>query len=193
MKVAIYVRVSTNDQSTEMQLNDLHEYVKARGLEIYKIYEDAGISGTKESRPSLNKLMDDARKRKFKAVLVWKFDRFARSLKHLVTALDDLTECGIEFISYKENIDTTTTMGRAMFGMIGVMAQIEREMIRDRVVAGLKNAKAKGRLLGRRRSVNYEKVKMLASEGLPVGKIAAQLGVSHTIVGRILKESKASV
>lgn len=188
MKVAIYVRVSTQDQSTQMQLNDLMEFIKAKNWEVHKVYEDAGISGSKQSRPALNEMMADAHKNKFKAVIVWKFDRFARSLKHLVTALDELTEYGVEFISYKESIDTTTTMGKAMFGMIGVMAQVERDMIRERVVAGLKNAKAKGKRLGRKSSIDRNRVIEL-SRTMKVGEIAKELKCSHTAVGKILRQA----
>lgn len=186
MKVAIYVRVSTSDQSTEMQLRDLQEYVAARGWEVYKVYDDAGHSGAKSSRPSLNRLMDDAKKRKFKAVLVWKFDRFARSLKHLVTALEEFNELGIDFVSFKENADTTTIMGRAMFGMIGIMAQVEREMIRERVISGLKNAKAKGKKLGRKPTIDRQMVLTLAKGGMVTSEIAKKMGISQTIVYRII-------
>lgn len=178
MKIAIYVRVSTSDQSTEMQLRDLNEFIKNRGWEIHQVYEDIGISGTKASRPALNRLMNDARSRKFKAVVVWKFDRFARSLKHLITALEEFSELGVDFVSYKENLDTTTSMGKAMFGMIGVMAQLERDIIRDRVIAGLKNAKAKGKRLGPKIKVNGPKVLALRAKGLSMAKIAREMDIS---------------
>lgn len=190
MKVAIYVRVSTNDQNTGMQMNDLNEYVKTRGWEVFKVYEDVGISGAKSSRPSLNQLMDDARKRKFKAVLVWKFDRFARSLKHLVTALEEFNELGVGFVSYKENLDTASSMGRAMFGMIGVMAQLERDLIQERVASGMKAAKAKGVKLGRKVTVNditKGRIKAMRVEGLSIHKIAEQLDIGVGSVQRVLK------
>jgi DNA invertase Pin-like site-specific DNA recombinase len=108
MKVALYTRVSTQDQSVDMQLADLKRYSKERGLDVYKEYSDEGISGTKDRRPALDDLMEDARKKKFNAVLCWRFDRFARSTKHLITALEEFRHLGIEFISYQENIDTSS-------------------------------------------------------------------------------------
>lgn len=190
MKVAIYVRVSTSDQNTGMQLNDLHEYTKARGWEVFKVYEDAGISGAKSSRPALNQMMDDARRRKFKTVLVWKFDRFARSLKHLVTALEEFNELGVGFVSYKENLDTKSSMGRAMFGMIGVMAQLERDLIQERVASGMKAAKAKGVKLGRKVTVNdvtKSRIRDMRNEGASIHTIAKQLDIGVGSVQRVLK------
>ncbi len=110
-RVGIYVRVSTKDQSVEMQTNDLERYSKERGFRIFKVYQDIGVSGTKETRPALSKLMNNARKRKFDIVLVWRFDRFARSTKHLVNALYEFRNLGIDFISYQENIDTSSPFG----------------------------------------------------------------------------------
>lgn len=188
MKVAIYVRVSTGDQSTDMQLRDLQEYITNRpGLTLYRVYEDAGFSGVKNSRPALNEMMDDARKRKFQAVLVWKFDRFARSIKHLVTALDEFNELNVDFISYKENLDTSSSMGRAMFGMIGIMAQLERDIIQERVIAGLKTARAKGRRLGRPKTAPVESILKLKQQGMSIHKIATQLGIGVGTVHRTLK------
>ena len=106
-RVAIYARVSTREQNVDMQLNDLDRYSQERGLNVFKVYQDNGVSGTKETRPALSDLMDDAKKRKFDVVLVWRFDRFARSTKHLVTALYEFRNLGIDFISYQENIDTS--------------------------------------------------------------------------------------
>lgn len=191
MKVALYVRVSTNDQSTDMQKRELAEFIAARGWEVVHTYEDAGHSGAKASRPSLNQMMDDARKRKFKAVVVWKFDRFARSLKHLVTALEEFNELGIDFVSYKENADTTTSMGKAMFGMIGVMAQFERDMIRERVVSGLKNAKAKGVKLGRKQKLDRAKVLEMSKKS-SITEIAAHFKVSYSAVAGIIRESRSA-
>lgn len=135
--VAIYTRVSTEEQSSDMQLIDLKEYVERRGYTIYEIYEDV-ISGATKERKALDRLMDDAKKRKFDVVLVWRFDRFARSLKMLVDSLALFQELGIDFISYKENIDTTTSMGRLIFHINSAYAEFEREIIRDRVRAGVK-------------------------------------------------------
>jgi DNA invertase Pin-like site-specific DNA recombinase len=149
-RVGIYKRISTVDQSVGMQDADLKRYCEQRGLEVYKVYCDEGISGAKDRRPALDQLMNDARKRKFDIVLVWRFDRFARSTKHLITALEEFRHCGIEFISYQENIDTSSPMGKAMFTIVAAVAELERGIIAERVTAGLRNAKAKGRQLGRK-------------------------------------------
>src|SRR5688500_4109602 len=124
-RVAVYERVSTTDQNVGMQDADLKRYCEQRGLEVFKVYCDKGISGTKDKRPALDQLMNDARKRKFDVVLVWRFDRFARSSKHLITALEEFRHCGIEFISYQENLDTSSPMGKAKFSIIAAMAELE--------------------------------------------------------------------
>ena len=126
-RVAIYARVSTSDQSTEVQLLDLRRYVADRRWQVFEEYCDDGISGSKDSRPALNKLMDDARKRRFDVVLVWRFDRFARSTKHLILALEEFRNLGIDFISYQENIDTSSPLGGAIFTIISAVAQLERD------------------------------------------------------------------
>ena len=136
-RVAVYARVSTLEQSTENQLEDLRRYGQQRGWEIWQEYIDAGISGTKDSRPAINKLMNNARKRKFDTVQVWRFDRFARSTKHLVLALEEFKSLGIQFVSYQENVDTGSPLGNAIFTIIGAMAQLERDIIVERVKAGL--------------------------------------------------------
>ncbi|ODS30009.1 MAG: DNA-invertase hin [Candidatus Scalindua rubra] len=128
-KVGVYVRVSTKDQSVDMQLNDLERYSKERGFSIFKVYKDNGVSGSLEQRPELNKLMNDARKRKFDIVLVWRFDRFARSTKHLVNALYEFRSLRIDFISYQENIDTSSPLGEAIFTIISAMSKLERDII----------------------------------------------------------------
>ena len=152
-RVAIYARVSTADkgQSPEMQLRELQEYCERRGLQITGEYTDVGVSGAKDSRPELNRLMTDAKHRRFDAVCVWKLDRFGRSLRHLVNALADLESLGVSFISLKDNLDLSTPSGRLMFQIIGAMAEIERALIQERVKAGLRNARAKGKKLGRPR------------------------------------------
>ena len=147
-KCAIYARVSTADQSTEPQLLDLKRYTLNRGWELYEEYRDEGISGALTSRPALNQLMDDARKRRFDIVLVWRFDRFARSTKHLVLALEEFKCLGIDFVSYQENIDTSTPLGGAIFTIISAVAQLERDIIKERVKAGLRRARERGKRLG---------------------------------------------
>jgi len=134
-RIAIYARVSTNDQSTDPQLLDLRRYVADRSWESFKEYVDEGVSGTKDSRPALNQLMDDARKKKFDVVLVWRFDRFARSTRHLINALEEFKNLGIDFVSYQENIDTSSPLGSAIFTIISAVAQLERDIIAERVKA----------------------------------------------------------
>jgi DNA invertase Pin-like site-specific DNA recombinase len=149
-RVAIYARVSTtNGQTPEMQLRDLRELAGLRQWEIAREYVDNGVSGTKESRPQLSLLMTDARRRKFDTVLVWKLDRFARNLKHLVNALAELEAVGCTFVSFRDNLDLTTPSGRLLFQIVGAMAEFERSLIQERVKAGIRNARAKGLKLGR--------------------------------------------
>src|ERR1041385_7818579 len=167
--VALYARVSTlhGQQDPEMQLSELREYATRRGLSIHHEYVDAGISGSKESRPALNRLMADAQRCRFDAVLVWKIDRFGRSLKHLVNALADLSAYGIAFISLRDNLDLSTPSGRLMFQIIGAMAEFERALIQERVKAGLRNAKAKGKRIGRPPvKVDSSRVLDLRNQGL---------------------------
>lgn len=180
MKTAIYARVSTcNGQSPEMQLNELREYASRRGWEIYSEYVDSGISGSKESRPELNRLMADAQRRHFDAVLCWKVDRFGRSLKHLVNALADLDSSGVAFVSLRDNLDLSTPSGRLMFQIIGAMAEFERSLIQERVRAGLPNAKLKGKTLGRpRRIVNGDEMVRLRGQGASFREIAKAVGAS---------------
>jgi len=136
MRVGLYARVSTlNGQHPEMQLSELREYADRRGWEIVGEYVDEGVSGSKESRPELNRLMVDVHRRKFEVVLVWKIDRFGRSLKHLVNALADLDAYGVTFVSLRDNLDLSTPSGRLMFQIIGAMAEFERALIQERVRA----------------------------------------------------------
>jgi len=189
-RVAIYARVSTTDQSTESQLLDLRRYVSDRGWHTFREYCDNGISGTKDSRPALNDLMGDAKKRKFDVVLVWRFDRFARSTRHLINALEEFKNLGIDFVSYQENIDTSSPLGSAIFTIISAVAQLERDIIAERVKAGLRRAKENGVTIGRPKvSVDVEKVYQLRSEGLSLRAIGNQVGVSHTKVRQALNGS----
>src|SRR6516162_5881977 len=149
MRIAIYARVSTKDQNCDLQLRDLRVYCAARGFSVQREYVDVGESGAKDSRPQLNELMAAARKRLFDAVVVWRFDRFARSTKHLLLALEEFRSLGIQFTSYSENIDTTSPLGQALFTIVSAVAQLERDLIRERVSAGIRNARAKGRKFGR--------------------------------------------
>jgi len=181
--VALYCRVSTSEQSPEMQQDSLLEYAKRRNWQVYREYVDQGISGTVESRPALNDLMADARKGKFDIVMVWRFDRFARSLAHLIEALNEFSRIGIDFISYTENIDTTTASGRLVFSMIGAIAEFERCLIRDRVKAGIDRAKRNGVKLGRpRKGFDYKRALQLRDEGWSFRRIAKEMSVSSATV-----------
>jgi len=186
-RVALYARVSTTDQSTDSQLLDLRRYVRERGWNIYREYVDEGVSGTKDSRPSLNELMNDTKKRKFDVVLVWRFDRFARSTKHLILALEEFKNLGIDFVSYQENIDTSSPLGSAIFTIISAVAQLERDIIAERVKAGLRRARENGKKLGRpRASVDKGEIRRLRAEGCSLREIAEQVGLSHTKVAQII-------
>src|ERR1700704_3905829 len=176
-QVALYARVSTlNNQDPEMQLAELREYAGRRGWRIVEEFTDQGVSGCKESRPALNRLMSDACRRRFDAVLVWKIDRFGRSLKHLVNALAELAALGVAFISLRDNLDLSTPSGRLMFQIIGAMAEFERALIQERVRAGIRNARAKGKRLGRPRTyVDEHKVAALRADGASWRAISSKL------------------
>ena len=187
-RVALYARVSTSNghQDPEMQLAELREYAGRRGWEIVGEYTDQGVSGSKESRPELNRLMTDAHRRRFDAILVWKIDRFGRSLKHLVNALADLGAYGVAFISLRDNLDLSTPTGRLMFQIIGAMAEFERALIQERVKAGLRNARAKGKRLGRpRRVVDVSRIADLRASGASWRAIAHELGVGIATLYRV--------
>ena len=179
VRVAIYARVSTlNHQDPEMQLAELREHAARRGWQIVGEYIDRGVSGAKESRPALNRLMADAHSRKFDAVLVWKIDRFGRSLKHLVNSLAELVAWRVAFISLRDNFDLSTASGRLMFQVIGAMAEFERALTQERVRAGLSKARAKGRVLGRpKRIVNVDRIASLRATGASWRAISQELDV----------------
>jgi DNA invertase Pin-like site-specific DNA recombinase len=188
-RVAVYVRVSTKDQSVDMQLNDLDRYSKERGFKIFKTYKDNGFSGSQESRPALSELMNDAKKRKFDIVLVWRFDRFARSTKHLVNALYEFRNLGIDFISYQENIDTSSPLGEAIFTIISAMAKLERDIIAERVRGGLRKAKANGKRLGRPKSdVDTDKILEYRRQNKSIRQIARELNLTNNLVYRTLQK-----
>lgn len=189
-RVALYARVSTlAGQSPEMQLVDLREYAGRRGWHIVEEYVDHGVSGSKESRPALNRLMADAKQRNFDVVAVWKIDRFGRSLKHLVNALADLESLGVSFVSLKDSLDLTTASGRLLFQLVAAMAEFERSLIQERVRAGIRNARNKGRRLGRPRlEVDRARVLCLRANGASLRHISEQLGISVGSVHRALQE-----
>jgi len=189
-KLALYARVSTTGkgQDTDLQLRDLRSYAEARGMTIFQEYIDNGVSGRKDKRPALDELMNDARKKRFDAVLVWRFDRFARSTKHLVTALEEFKHLGIDFVSFQENIDTSSPMGKAMFTIVSAIAELEADIIRERVIAGLANARAKGKKLGRPSpEVDTEELAQLRSDGLSIRQIAEQMNLDKMRVFKTLK------
>ena len=185
-RVGLYARVSTcnGQQDPEMQLRELREYTERRGWQIVNVYTDS-VTGSKDSRPALNRLMNDAKQRRIDIVLVWKLDRFGRSLRHLVNALAELEAVGVAFVSLRDNLDLTTPAGRLMFQIIGAMAEFERALIQERVKAGLRNARAKGKRLGRPRVfVSETRVESLRASGASWREISKELGVGIGTVRR---------
>lgn len=179
-RAAIYARVSTanNGQDPRMQTRELREYCERRGWQVAGEYVDIGISGTKEKRPELDRLLADAHRRRFDAVVVWRFDRFARSVSHLLRALENFRALGIEFVSLSEQVDTSTPTGKMVFTVLGAVAELERSLIVERIKAGLRNARAKGKRLGRpRKLLDTARIARLRAQGLGWKKIAASLGV----------------
>ena len=168
-----------------MQLNELREYALRRGWQIAGEYVDSGISGAKDSRSELNRLMTDAHKRRVDVVCVWKFDRFARSTSHLLRALETFGVLGIEFCSLSEQLDTSTPAGKMVFTVLGAVAELERSLIAERVRAGLRNARAKGKKLGRPPvQASDSEIRNLLEKGVPMQMIAKQLGISTSTVCR---------
>src|SRR6202521_5939392 len=187
-RVAIYARVSTTNhgQDVTVQTRELEQFAEARGWRLFDSYLDLGISGTKDKRPELDRLMADAHKRKFDVVVVWKFDRFARSVSHLLRALETFNALGIAFVSLSEQMDTTTPAGRMVFTVLGAVAELERSLIVERVRAGLRNARAKGKLLGRpRKIVDGARIDALRAQGLSLRSIAAELGIGLATLHRV--------
>ena len=191
-KVGLYGRVSTTDkgQDPELQLKDLRAYANARGWKVFGEYVDRGVSGAKDKRPELDRLMEDARKRRIDGILVWKLDRFGRSLKSLVTTLEELRSLGVQFVSYTENLDFSTPAGRAMANLIGVFAEFERDLIRERVKAGIQNAKSKGIRVGRRPLIDKRllgTVRDMKGRGMSIRGISRELGLSKSLVHKTLQ------
>src|SRR5713226_400567 len=181
MRAAIYARVSTTNmgQDPTMQTRELEEFCQHRGWNISGQYVDQGVSGAKDSRPELNRLMADAHVRRFDIVAVWKFDRFARSVSHLLRALETFQALGIEFVSLSENVDTSTPTGKMVFTVLGAVAELERSLIAERVRAGLRHARAKGVRLGRPRVfVSESRIDALRASGSSWRAIAKELGVA---------------
>jgi DNA invertase Pin-like site-specific DNA recombinase len=180
-RVALYARVSTlnHGQDPEVQLRELREFCERRGFAIAHEYVDKGISGSREKRPALDKLLVACRKRLVDAVVVYRYDRFARSLRQLVNALEEFRALGIDFISIHEGVDTSTPNGRLVFGIFASIAEFERELIRDRVRSGLAAAKAKGKHVGRPRvAVDVRRIESLRREGRSWAEITRETGIS---------------
>lgn len=192
IRAALYARCSTLDkgQDPELQLVPLREYCQRRGFTITGEYIDNGISGTKERRPQLDRLLEAARKRQIDMIIVWKLDRFGRSLKQLVMTLEELSSLGIGFISYQDNIDLTTPQGRLMFHIIGPMAEFEREFIAERVRAGIENARRKGKKIGRKAVPPVDMAKIIdvhkQTPSLSIRQIAGTLGFKKSLVHKTL-------
>jgi len=193
-RAAIYARVSTLwGQSPQMQLDVLREYAARRGLAVVAEFVDQGVSGARDQRPELDRLMVGARRRAFDLVLVYRFDRFARSVRHLVTALDEFQALGIEFVSYGESVDTSTPMGRAMFSIVAALAELERDIIVERSVEGQRRARARGKHIGRpRRQVDAARILRLRTEGRSLRAIARATGASRTVITRVVRERGAA-
>jgi DNA invertase Pin-like site-specific DNA recombinase len=192
VKTAIYARVGTNGhgQDPEVQLRELREHCARRSWTLAAEYVDAGISGAKDRRPKLDELMADAARRRFDCVLVYRYDRFARSLRHLVNALEEFRALGIDFVSLHEGVDTSTPNGRLVFGIFASIAEFERELIRSRVRSGLAAARAKGKTLGRPRvGVDAARISILRASGASWRAIAAQTGLSTQTVRRACQKA----
>src|SRR5262249_16544619 len=184
---ALYMRVSTkgHGQTIDTQAVALREYAERRGFEIIE-YRDEGISGSKDSRPALDRLMKDARARRFDVVIVARFDRFARSVSHLLRALEEFSHLGVDFVSLSERIDTSTPMGKMIFTVLGAVAELERNLIRERVHMGISRARKQGKRLGRPKRV-FDRVKAQAMlQSMSLREVARQLGVSRGVVERAI-------
>ncbi len=191
-RIAVYARVSTvnHGQNPELQLAEIREYAARRGWTIAGEYVDLGVSGSKESRPELNRMLKDAHLRRYDAVVVWKLDRLGRSLKHLVTTIEDLAAYGVSFVSLRDNLDLSTPSGRLMMHIIGAMAEFERELIKERVTAGIQAARKRGVRIGRPRTyVSPDKIRAMREEGTPWRAIAKRLNIGTGTALRALQQA----
>lgn len=191
MRIALYARVSTTEQHVDMQLAELREFASRRGWQIVEEFTDTGVSGAKESRPALDRLMRDAKRRRFDCVLCWKLDRIGRSLKHLVNLLAELEAVGVALVSFSDNLDLSTPQGRLMFQIIGAMAEFERSLIRERVKSGLANAKRKGTKLGRPQTVRIEalRVRQMRAAGKSFAEICRETGLARGSAWRAAQQA----
>jgi DNA invertase Pin-like site-specific DNA recombinase len=189
-RAAVYCRISTlnHGQSVDLQLNDLRKLAEQRGFQIVKEYCDEGQSGSKNSRPALDAMLADARRGKFQTLLIWKLDRLGRSTSHLIQLLEEFRAWGVELVSFSEGLDFTTTTGKLFYTLISAFAEFERETIRERVRAGLRNAKAKGTRLGRPRIiVDAAQIASLRAQGGSWAAISARTGVSKGTAQRAVR------
>jgi DNA invertase Pin-like site-specific DNA recombinase len=183
-KVAIYARVSTDRQTADSQLHEIREFVRRAKWTVYREYVDAGFSGKNTQRPAFTEMLDDARHRQFELLIVWKLDRLSRSLRDLITTLDEFGHLGIDFISYDNQLDTSSPSGKLVFNIIGAVAEFERDIIRERVRAGLANARIKGKKLGRPQipKSDQRKIITLKKRGLSNRAIGKQLRIAESTV-----------
>ena len=191
-KVAIYTRVSTLDQTIDNQLIELRDHCSKMGWEIVKEYADEGLSGTlsRDKRPALNSLIKDAYRKRFDSVVCWDISRIGRSMKELVLFLSDMKDKGVGICSVRQGFDTSTSMGEIMFQFVGILSSWEREMIRERTLAGLERAKSEGKTLGRRKVTNdtmTAKILELRTAKKSIREIASEVGVSRGTVSNVLK------
>ena len=187
-RATIYARVSTREQNVDMQLIDLRGYAKARDLNVIQEYVDYA-SGSKNDRENYQKLFNDVRKRKTDIVLVWKFDRFARSTKELINALEEFKNLGVDFISFKENIDTSTHMGKILFTIISAFSEFEKAVLRERVISGMDKARAKCIEFGRPKIPEFKikEVLEMKANGADYKEICKKLGISKSAYYKIVK------
>ena len=191
-RVVLYVRVSSIDQHPETQLCDLRPQAAARGYEIVGQYSDT-ISGSKAKRPGLDQLMSDARRGRFDVMLVWSFDRVARSVKYFLEVLDELNHLNIALVSFRENIDTGGPLGRAMVVIVGAIAELERSLIVERVKSGMRRARLEGRQIGRARlDVDRQQVVQDRQRGMSLTLVAKKHFISRASVCRLMKESNSN-
>src|SRR5947207_9199920 len=190
-RAAVYARVSTTEQTPENQLVALRAFALARGWAASE-FVDHGVSGAKDRRPKLDAMLSDVRRRKFDLVLITKLDRLARSTRHLVTLGAELEALGVDLVVLDQAIDTTTPSGRLLFHMLAAVAEFERDLIRDRVIAGIRRAKAQGRRLGRPRlyQVNVARARALLADGLSLRAVARALSVHPTAISRVLRTAR---
>jgi DNA invertase Pin-like site-specific DNA recombinase len=191
-RAALYARVSTGDQHPETQLYDLREMAQQRGYEVVHVYTDV-ISGAKSKRPGLDQLLADARRHRFDALFVVAFDRMARSVRHFLEVIDELNHLGVEFISMRENVDTSGPLGRAIVVIVGAIAELERNLIVKRVKAGMRRTKLEGRQIGRAPlDIDREQIVRDRRSGMSLTCVAKKHRISRASVCRLMKDTKAA-